>query len=66
MLRKLTGDHEGEEVALLAQLRRPLATRSKRIPPDERILLLTPQSLPCSPVGGTDVPNSQYSQQIVV
>src|SRR5215470_15502477 len=49
----------GEEVALLAQLRRPLATRSKRISPDERILFPVPQSRPCAPVGGTDIPNSQ-------
>ena len=33
------GSYEGEEVALLAQLRLPLATRSKRISPDKRILV---------------------------
>ena len=58
----LTGDHEGEEVALLAQLRLPLTTRSKRIPPDKSILLLAPQSLACAPVGRTDVPSNQYTQ----
>jgi hypothetical protein len=60
MLQKLTGDHEGEEVALLSQLRLPLETRSKRIPPDKSILLLSPQSLPCAPSGRTDVPSNQY------
>ncbi len=54
----LTGDHNGEEDALLAQLRLPLETRSKRISPDKRILFPVPQSLPCSPVGGTDVPST--------
>jgi hypothetical protein len=34
----LTGDHDGEKGALLAQLRLPLATRSKRISPDKSIL----------------------------
>ena len=47
------GEHDGEEVALLAQLKLPLATRSKRIP--------TLHSLPCSPVGRTDIPSSLYT-----
>ena len=58
---ELTGEQDGEEVLLLAQLRSRLETSSKRIPPDKRILFPTPHSLPCSPVGGTDVPSSQYS-----
>ncbi len=62
LLQKLTEDHEGEKVALLAQLRLPLATRSKRIPPDKSILLLAPQSLPCAPGERTDVPGSQYTR----
>ena len=61
MWHKLTGEQDGEEVLLLAQLRSRLETSSKRIPPDKRILFPTPHSLPCSPVGGTDVPSSQYS-----
>src|SRR5215469_8936841 len=59
-----TGDHAGEKVALLAQLKLPLATRSNDIPPDKRILLPAPHAphaLPCAPDGGTDVPWSQYS-----
>jgi hypothetical protein len=34
------GEHEGEEMPLLAQLRLPLATSSKRIPPDKSLLLI--------------------------
>ena len=56
----LTGDHAGEKVALLAQLRPPLATSSNYIPADKRILLPAPHALPCAPDGGTDVPCSQY------
>ncbi len=56
----LTGDHDGEEDALLAQLRLPLATRSKRISHDKSILFPAPHSLPCAPVEGMDVPSSQY------
>lgn len=54
----LTGDHDGEEDALLAQLTLPLATRSKRIPADKSILFPTTHSHPCTPVGGTDVPST--------
>ena len=57
----LTEEHAGEKVALLAQLKLPLATRSNDIPPDKRILLPAPHALPCAPGGGTDVPWSQYS-----
>ena len=60
----LTGEHDREEVALLAQLKLPLATRSKRIPPDKSVLFPTTHSLPCSPVGGMDVPCSQYKVYI--
>src|SRR5207248_1201134 len=49
----LTGDYAGEEDALLAQLRLPPKTSSKRIPPDKSILFPGPPSLPCAPVGGT-------------
>src|SRR5438067_2669558 len=45
----LTGEHDREEVALLAQLKLPLATRSKRIPPDKRTLFPAPESLRCTP-----------------
>ena len=67
------GDHAGEKVALLAQLRLPLATSATYIPPDKSILLPAPHAshashaphaphaLPCAPGGGTDVPCSQYS-----
>jgi hypothetical protein len=63
----LMGDYTGEKVALLAQLRLPLATSSIYIPPDKRILLPAPHAphaphaLPCAPGGGTDVLCSQYN-----
>jgi hypothetical protein len=60
----LMGDYAGEKVALLAQLRLPLATSSNYIPPDKRILLPAPHAphaLPCAPGGGTDVLCSQYN-----
>jgi len=57
----LTGDHDGEEDALLAQLRLPLATSAKRIPPDQRILFPTTHSLLFSAVGRTDVLSSEYA-----
>src|SRR5437879_8729114 len=53
-----TEDHDGEEVALLAQLRPPLETSSKRIPPDKSSLFPAPQSLPYAPVEGMDVPSA--------
>ncbi len=59
-----TGDHAGEKVALLAQLKLPLATSSNYIPPDKRILLPAPHVLPCAPGGGTDVPPSQYRGRV--
>src|SRR5215469_1988862 len=55
-----TGDHAGEKVALLAQLKLPLATSSNYIPLNKRILLPAPHALPCAPGGETDVPCSQY------
>jgi len=60
----LKGYHAGEEVVLLAQLRLSLATCPKRIPPDKSVLFPTTHSLPCSPVGGMDVPCSQYKVYI--
>jgi hypothetical protein len=51
----LVGDHDGEEDALLAQLRLPLETSSKRFAAYKRILFSAPHSLPCSSVRGTDV-----------
>jgi hypothetical protein len=54
--------HAGEEVALHAQLRLPLATHSKRIPCSKSILCLTAHSLPFSSVQGTEVPRSQYGE----
>ncbi len=42
----LRGELDGEEVALLAQLRMPLATSAKSSPPDKRILFPAPHSLP--------------------
>jgi hypothetical protein len=65
LLHTLTGEHAGEEVAPFAQLRLPLETSSKRIPPDKRILLPAPQSLPSAPGERTDVPTSQYRPLIV-
>jgi hypothetical protein len=56
LLHTLTGEHAGEEVAPFAQLRLPLETSSKRIPPDKSILLPAPQSLPSAPGEKTDVP----------
>jgi hypothetical protein len=60
------GDHEGEEDALLAQLRLPLATRSTRVPPDKSILFPAPHSLPCAPIEGMDIPSSQSREPSVV
>jgi hypothetical protein len=57
-------DHAEEEDALLAQLRLPLATRSKRIAPDKRILYPAPHSLPYASGRGTDVPSSQYREPL--
>jgi hypothetical protein len=62
VLQKLTGELDGYVVALLAQLRLPLETSSKSIPPYKRILFPAPHSLPFSPVGGMDVPSSQYRE----
>src|SRR5215470_6816949 len=60
-VQKLTGEQDGEDVALLAQLRLPRETSAKSSPPDKRILFPAPQSLPCPPVDRTDGPSSQYS-----
>jgi hypothetical protein len=54
-----TGEQDGEEVALLAQLRLSLEISSKS-KPHKRIPFPTPQSLPCAPGGGTDGPRSQH------
>jgi hypothetical protein len=57
VLPKLMQEHDGEEGPPLAQLRLLPETRSKSLPPDKRIPFPAPPSLPCSPVGGTDVPS---------
>ena len=41
-------------------LRPPLETRSQSIPADKGIHLPAPHSLPCAPLGGTDVPRSEH------
>jgi hypothetical protein len=57
------GEYDGQEVALLAQLRLPRETSSKRIPPDKSILFPAPHSPPFSPVGGTDVQGASKGGQ---